>query len=157
MSLTFVEAFEAIILASGRSKTTWAEWLGVTNSILSSWLEEEYFPTPRHLYMFVMICREFPSLPKEPLRAFSEMASQPARKTAPKYIKKAHPSIGHYIMSDLRESFVDALTTIPPRAQEELLLEGIARCNKISDEGPSHYDLFDNQYLIGDDHGSPWI
>jgi len=138
----FAKALDRILQATDVQKQQWARWLDVSNGAISQWTGDICMPSPDNLYRLLAILRDFKGLDQSALNKFARILDARAWEVVPKSKSgKVQPSIGYYMLRSLRESFMSALATIPTRAQEELLTEGLALIKEL-EESDESFDLF---------------
>ena len=104
------------------SRQDWADALGIATGQLSHWFSDSDLPRHDKLYSIVCMIREIKNVDEEVLRAFAEIIEEPGWKVT----EQAKPpnSMGAYMLTDLRESFLSVIDTLPTRVPEMVYLDG---------------------------------
>lgn len=113
------------------SKQQWAEILRVSPSAISQWLGDQTLPRAPTLRSIVDIAREHGEA--EALADFARMAMEPAEVVSP-LGRRMMPTVSHYMVEPIRDSFLRLLGTLRPAGQEEVLLEASQHCHLLRDQ-----------------------
>ena len=127
----FAKTFGDLIEVMGGT-LSWSIRLGVEHSDLEKWLNDDGVPPERVLrsfYDMILLRREPIKAEQEQRQTFMEMLEMRSRDSCiGDTCVKMHPSVGHYLLTGLRESLNDALATVPTGVARDIIMQGIRRC-----------------------------
>jgi hypothetical protein len=123
MSL-FARALESLLKDTGLfTQREWAKLLGIKDSAITQWLNEETIPRASNLNMVFVTVEQAADAKRGPLEAFRTMADMPAVKASPKNGARMLPSVWAYMKRPVLDELSSKLAKLSPEAQEKLLRE----------------------------------
>jgi hypothetical protein len=116
-------------------RAEWAQILGVSEAAISQWVNDQVLPRPENLRAIYTTLFADRRVADEILEAFNALAGEPASQLSP-HGDRMSPTVAHYMLRPLRDGFLRTLDTLPPSAQEQLLLDAARRARDLR-RGPS--------------------
>lgn len=110
------------------SRSQWAEFLNVSTSAISQWLNETTVPRPELLRMILDLVRSVDNAPQGLLQEFDEMAAKPAAAVSTRHGKKFGESVNAYLIRPLLEGFLLDLKGLKVEEQARVLLRASMLC-----------------------------
>lgn len=111
-----------------KGRGEWAEFLNVSQSAISQWLNDVTVPRPELLRMIVDLVRSVDAPAREPLQEFERMAARPAAEVSARHGKKFGESVNAYLVRPLLEGFLLDLKGLKAEAQTRVLLKASMLC-----------------------------
>ncbi|MFN0252812.1 MAG: helix-turn-helix domain-containing protein [Kofleriaceae bacterium] len=111
-------------------RAEWAEVLGVSEAAISQWLNDSVIPKAENLRAIMSLLIADRRVPSQALETFESVMRRPSTEVSPNG-DRMKPTVSHYLIKPLREAFLRTLETLPPEAQEVVLLDAAARCREI--------------------------
>lgn len=144
----FATALTRVLNALGSRRTHVAVWLGVSVSAIEHWECDWSLPSPENLQRLVSILRD--TVPPENPEArktfeadiaeFSYILTVRSSLVTP-LAKAMIGSPGHYMLSGMRDQAIAALSTVPVRVQEEILLRVLEACGTYQCQNEGQYPI----------------
>ena len=106
----------------------WAKVLGVGPSSISAWLEDREVPSASLLRSIKDLGKDYSD--PAAYERFKEILDKPSNSVSPLSGKIAAPTILHYMMQPLQESFLRILRTLTPADQELVLYDAADHCRR---------------------------
>ena len=139
----FAIAIDNVMASTGIARPSLAGMLGVELHTLEGWTLDESIPAPDVLMRLVMLlrdCRVPEENPESVLAARREFARVLAERSSRVTPFRMGGSPGFYMLTDLRGHMEGALSTVPLRVQEEILLRSIEACATMRHIPEGQYD-----------------
>jgi hypothetical protein len=115
----------------GFSRSDWARILWVTPAAISHWLADRTLPRAEILRSIVDTIRNYGSA--EAMANFETLAGKRAETISP-LGARMEPTVAHYMVAPLRESFLRLLGTLKPKHQEVVLFAAAKHCRSLRED-----------------------
>lgn len=130
----FARALQQAIDESSSTRSEWASILGVTEPAISQWAHGDTIPRAEVLRSLWTTLLEDTRVSTDTLEVLAEVMRSPASKVSPRG-ERIGPSFRHYMVSPIRQGFLENLETLAPHDQEQVLLEASERTRQLRREG----------------------
>jgi len=127
------------------SRSEWARLLGVSESAISQWVNDETFPKPENLRTIIDTLMHDSRVHDDVLVEFEKVAKRPLDEISP-HGRRIGSSIEGYVLQPLRERFIGALAVLPARFQEIVLRESAERCWRLRETRPAEPTLSERRH-----------
>ena len=101
-------------------RSSWAEFLGVTESKIESWVQDEDIPKPYRLSMVVLALERSSNIPIEPLGEFYRISKMNSMEVSPHGVRML-PTVNEYYNRPDSTELSSALVKMSPEEQGEYL------------------------------------
>lgn len=120
------------------SREDWATVLGVEESAIASWVQDEALPPAIVLRSIVRVVKRLDGVKEEPVRKWSAIVDLPAREVTP-FWQEMGKDTGNYMVRPCIEGFLRNLAILDPKKQEIMLLGTAEMVRTMSDRGPREW------------------
>jgi transcriptional regulator with XRE-family HTH domain len=132
--------------AAGLARSEWAELLGVSEASISNWLRDVNFPRPEYLVTILEEAEETDppggkALRDAALANFRELLGRPAIEVTP-HGERVGPTLEHYMVRPLRDTFSALLAGLGPHAQRAVLYAATDYCACAGEYGVGYVDAY---------------
>ncbi len=134
-------------MLDAHSRSEWAEILNVTESAISQWLGDDTFPRPESLRRIVRALEENVDVPDRVLEEFESLARKPLKQIS-RHGERTERTLAHYMVKPLRDAFLRVIDTLPPEAQEEVLLEAASLARQKRSRGGLRQTVAERRALM---------
>lgn len=130
----FSSALNGLLQKSGiYTLVQWGEILGVSQSAISQWLNDNTLPRPESLRMIRRVVEEHAGFPIERIADFEALLNQPTGDISP-HGRKMGPTLAHYLLEPEWKAFERCTRPLAPEEQREVLLKASSYAQKLAEE-----------------------
>lgn len=128
----FAEALRALLDDYQTTRAEWAEILNIDEEAIDHWITDQAMPKAEVLRGLMAVLINDSRVPRTVIDDFKALFSRPVEEvTSFDYrvkLPRIGPTIGHYIVSPIRQAFLRTLDTLTPELQEQVLFKAAELC-----------------------------